>query len=203
MSTRPVYVLFLTQTGTAEGIAELVISQSKTKLKGPAATLVPAPQSPTIPWSSNPIVIMIASTTGEGAFPDHALRLHSWLRKAEPNSLSGVDFTVLALGNSTYARFCNCGKTLRDLCLHLGAKEFYPIGLADDHVGLDAVVEPWIDGLWEALATALEKSPTNAGNESALVNATHAENPAKDTNKSNFSFELIFFFSFFNPTSIH
>lgn len=46
----------------------------------------------------------------------------------------------------------------------LGATEFYPAGWADDGTGLDVVVEPWKEGFWPALATALDSSaPTAAG----------------------------------------
>ena len=44
----------------------------------------------------------------------------------------------------------------------LGARRFYHLGRADDAVGLDSVVEPWIEGLLETLnlsnSTELGKS---------------------------------------------
>ncbi|XP_027734741.1 methionine synthase reductase isoform X3 [Empidonax traillii] len=51
--------------------------------------------------------------------------------------------------------FCNGGKTVDRRLQELGAQHFYDTGLADDCVGLELVVDPWIDGLWLALKEAL------------------------------------------------
>ena len=43
--------------------------------------------------------------------------------------------SILALGDTNYANFCNCGKTIEQRLQELGAKQFYPTGYADDGVG--------------------------------------------------------------------
>ncbi|XP_074063363.1 methionine synthase reductase isoform X2 [Macrotis lagotis] len=55
------------------------------------------------------------------------------------------------LGDSEYTYFCNGGKIIDKRLQELGAQHFYKTGHADDCVGLELVVEPWIDGLWPAL----------------------------------------------------
>ncbi|XP_032926677.1 methionine synthase reductase isoform X2 [Catharus ustulatus] len=52
--------------------------------------------------------------------------------------------------------FCNGGRTVDRRLQELGAQHFYDTGLADDCVGLELVVDPWIDGLWLALKEALQ-----------------------------------------------
>uniref|UniRef100_A0A4W4DU58 Methionine synthase reductase n=1 Tax=Electrophorus electricus TaxID=8005 RepID=A0A4W4DU58_ELEEL len=98
-------------------------------------------------------VVFIVSTTGDGEPPDTALR---FVRKIKNRSLTGDHFShlryaLLALGDTNYANFCNCGKTIDRRLQELGAKHFYATGLADDGTGLEVVVDPWIEGLWEAL----------------------------------------------------
>jgi NADPH-ferrihemoprotein reductase len=72
----------------------------------------------------------------------------------------GFLYTVLGLGNSnllldrqtTGPLDCNQVAIELDNCLHnLGGSRWYPLGLADERIGLDIYVEPWIDGFWEKL----------------------------------------------------
>ena len=60
-----------------------------------------------------------------------------------------------ALGDTNYENFANGGKRISVRCKELGAREFYPRGVADDAVGLHNVVDPWLVGLWPALHAAL------------------------------------------------
>lgn len=71
---------------------------------------------------------------------------------------------IQGLGDTNYSTFCNCGRVLDRRFEELGATRFYPSAWADDAVGLDLTVEPWIEGLWAALTEALKnitKSPNN------------------------------------------
>ena len=67
-----------------------------------------------------------------------------------------------ALGDTNYENFANGGKRISARVKELGAREFYPRGVADDAVGLHLVVDPWLEGLWPALATALGVAATDA-----------------------------------------
>lgn len=48
---------------------------------------------------------------------------------------SGFSPSFPALGDTNYANFCNCGKTIERRLQELGAKQFYATGYADDGVG--------------------------------------------------------------------
>lgn len=57
----------------------------------------------------------------------------------------------LGLGDTNYNNFCNCGKEINRRLLDLGASSFYPSAWADDAVGLDLVIDDWIENLWPVL----------------------------------------------------
>uniref|UniRef100_A0A673T2G6 Methionine synthase reductase n=2 Tax=Suricata suricatta TaxID=37032 RepID=A0A673T2G6_SURSU len=99
-------------------------------------------------------LVVVVSTTGTGDPPDTARK---FVKKIQDRALP-VDFFahlrygLLGLGDSEYTYFCNGGKVIDRRLQELGARHFYDTGHADDCVGLELVVEPWIDGLWAALS---------------------------------------------------
>lgn len=99
------------------------------------------------------MVVIVASTTGDGEPPANSLRFLRRVRSAK--SLSHVRFAVLALGDTNYTSFCNFGRTCDEQMFKLGAKRICPTGFADDAVGLETVVEPWIDNLFSILPNVL------------------------------------------------
>ncbi|XP_040142631.2 NADPH-dependent diflavin oxidoreductase 1 isoform X3 [Ictidomys tridecemlineatus] len=62
-----------------------------------------------------------------------------------------MDFAVLGLGDSSYARFNFVAKKLHRRLLQLGASALLPICLGDDQheLGPDAIIDPWLGDLWE------------------------------------------------------
>ncbi len=65
-------------------------------------------------------------------------------------------FAVLALGDTNYDKWCHAGRNIAKRMLELSAQQFYLTGCTDEQVGLESVVEPWIEGLWGPLKRALE-----------------------------------------------
>ncbi|KAJ3329479.1 NADPH-dependent diflavin oxidoreductase 1 [Blyttiomyces sp. JEL0837] len=76
------------------------------------------------------------------------------LRKALPaDSLSGMNYAVFGLGDSSYAKFNFPAKKLFKRLAALGGKAILPRGDGDDqhYLGLDGTLDPWIRDLWVAL----------------------------------------------------
>jgi methionine synthase reductase len=61
----------------------------------------------------------------------------------------------LGLGDTNYSNFNNTAIRLDRKLLDLGAKPIIPKGLADDATGLEEVVEPWIESLFDILVFGL------------------------------------------------
>ena len=102
-------------------------------------------------------MILVSSTTGEGEQPENVIKF--W-RKLRPKTLpadflSSVKFAQLGLGDTNYNEFCAAPKALNRRLTELGAKCFHGPAWADDGTGLEEVVEPWLDGLWEALGSVM------------------------------------------------
>ena len=91
-------------------------------------------------------VLIICSTWGEGEMPDNAEEL--WLQASADSApnLSGVNFSILALGDTSYEFYCQSGKDWDDRLQHLGASRL--LDRVDCDVDYDSSAAAWaIDAL--------------------------------------------------------
>ncbi|XP_012513468.1 PREDICTED: methionine synthase reductase [Propithecus coquereli] len=93
---------------------------------------------------------------------------------ADLHCVSESDKIHGGLGDSEYTYFCNGGKVIDKRLQELGARHFYDTGHADDCVGLELVVEPWIAGLWAALTEHFRSSRGQEEISRALPRASNA-----------------------------
>ncbi|MES2996329.1 MAG: flavodoxin domain-containing protein [Verrucomicrobiota bacterium] len=115
----PVTVLYATQTGNAEGLAKKLF---KTLAKGNFTPILANAEDydrTLLPKEEN--LLVIASTYGDGEPPDSAASFHTWLLNGDAPSLDGVNFSVLALGDTSYPDFCKCGAEIDTRLAELGA----------------------------------------------------------------------------------
>jgi len=84
--------------------------------------------------------LFVASTTGEGDAPDAARRFIRDVMSGEP-ALHGLGYGVLALGDSSYARFCAFGRMLDAWLVHHGATPLFDRVEVDD--GDPAALRHW------------------------------------------------------------
>ena len=111
-------------------------------------------------------LVLVTSTTGDGEQPENAAKFWRKIKKKHLKSdhFSGLKFTILGLGDSNYSQFCNGPKSLHARLKELGAECFYEPGWADDGIGLELVVEPWIERLWTALEAQQQQDTANPSN---------------------------------------
>ena len=104
-------------------------------------------------FDENGSSLYVPSTTGNADAPDNCERFWRYIkRRSHPADLfKGLEYCVLGLGDTNYDKFCYMGEMIDKRLSELGARRFYHLGRADDAVGLDSVVEPWIEGLLKTL----------------------------------------------------
>lgn len=165
--TVPLLILFGSQTGTAERVAKQIAKDSKTR--GCNSRVVDAAEHAKIDWNKETNLLIVTSTYGEGDMPDNAQAFWEWLQTDAAKSLSHVNFSVLALGDTNYENFCAAGKKIDARLEVLGAKRIYP--LADCDLDYEAKSKSWTDGALTALAPALQ---SGAGTVTQAETATTA-----------------------------
>uniref|UniRef100_UPI0037E90246 methionine synthase reductase n=1 Tax=Semicossyphus pulcher TaxID=241346 RepID=UPI0037E90246 len=151
-------VLYGSQKGQAQSLAEGIAEEAEEHGLVAELSCLDQNEKYNLEKESAPVVFIV-STTGDGEPPDNALQFVKRIKKKTLPSdhYKHLCYALLALGDTNYANFCNCGKTIERRLQELRAKQFYATGYADDGVGLELVVDPWLEGLWKAIKAALSK----------------------------------------------
>jgi len=148
---RPLIVLYGSQTGTVQEVAERIGREGDRlhfSTRVSSMDTFPLTEIPT-----SPLIVYVASTTGQGEEPDNMKKTWKFLlRKNLPtNSLSSQNFGVLGLGDSSYPKFNHVAKKLSRRLLQLGGVQLLQPGLGDDQhdLGPDFVIDSWLDKFWD------------------------------------------------------
>lgn len=121
MSNRHLTILYGSQTGCAQDMAEKIYRESKQwHFTGPVQSLDAYDVQRLV---EERFVVFVCSTQGQGNEPDNMLAFWRFLlrKSLPPNSLSNLHFGVLGLGDSGYAKFNFVAKRLAKRLQQLGA----------------------------------------------------------------------------------
>ncbi len=141
-------ILFATESGNAEALANAAKKDAQKRGFAPRvldmADIAPA----ALAEAEN--LLVIASTWGEGEAPQRAAPFMRALLAEDAPALKGVTFAVLALGDSSYAQFCETGRQIDARLEALGARRIAP--RLDCDLDYEAPAATFIDSLFTALA---------------------------------------------------
>ena len=169
-----IHVLFGTESNNCADLADR--AGSALKKAGLSARVVDMADFASEQLPSVRTLVVITSTYGNGDPPSNAEALHAYLMKKAP-ALPGVRFAVLALGDKTYDRFCQCGKDFDRRLGELGATRL--LDRVDCDVDYEKPFKAWLPRLTDALS-ALSAPHAAAGDEMAappVVAAVPSEAP--------------------------
>ncbi|XP_052831310.1 NADPH-dependent diflavin oxidoreductase 1 isoform X1 [Octopus bimaculoides] len=154
-------VLYGSQTGTAQEVAEQIGRDAKKRHF--STKVLPLDAYPLANLIHQRLVVFVCATTGNGDPPDNMKTFWKFiLKKSLPsNSLSLLNYAVLGLGDSSYQKYNVIGKKLFRRLEQLGGEPIQPVGLGDDQheLGPDAVIDPWIQQLWQNVLSLFPMSP--------------------------------------------
>ncbi|WP_461658849.1 diflavin oxidoreductase [Methylorubrum aminovorans] len=149
-AAEPLTILFASESGNSEKLASDVSKLARKQGFKPKVVDFADLDLATLPKAGK--LIAIAATWGEGEPPARAVRAYGDLMGEAAPRLEGVQFGVLALGDTSYAEFCAIGKALDARFEALGAKRAYD--RADLDLDFDKPAAEWIKGALKALAPA-------------------------------------------------
>ncbi|WP_455811591.1 sulfite reductase subunit alpha [Pseudomonas graminis] len=183
-ATTQLHILFGSQTGNAEALAQSAAKAARAK------GLVPVVQGlgevDIDVFATMRHVLVITSTYGEGEMPDNAQLFWQAISASTAPRLEQMHFAVLAIGDTGYDGFCQAGKFIDMRLEQLGAKRVYD--RIDCDIDYEEPSNEWIASSMPQFAasagssgTALESAP-----EAPVIPGSNKNNPyaaALATNK--------------------
>jgi sulfite reductase alpha subunit-like flavoprotein len=178
-------ILYASQLGTAAEIAKNIHSEAEAKgIKSHVAAMNDFGFE-NISAEKTPIVVIVASSTGDGDAPDNSSKFYNEVKRRSnaEDRLKGVYFTVLGLGDSNYTRYMAVPRVFKNRFLEMGATTFYEPVEADEVDGLEEIVDEWISKLWTPVEMAIEakknigdggKSGGEIGEDGVIINKVDA-----------------------------
>ncbi|WP_436855513.1 diflavin oxidoreductase [Staphylococcus caeli] len=142
-----VHVLYGTETGNAEEIAETF--ESKLKTQNFKVHLWDMDDFPRDSLPEVEHLFIICSTQGVGEPPINALDLYDHLHSDAAPQLNSVNFAVLALGDQDFPDFCQAGKDFDHILGQLGAHRI--ADRVDCDFDYEETAEQWIIDMLELL----------------------------------------------------
>lgn len=108
MSENEVLIIFGTETGNAEALAD--DAKNFAKEFGLEGMVMDMEDLSVEDLANSKRLLICCSTWGEGDQPTNAEELYEAACEADEGSMEGVHFAVLALGDTDYEFFCESGK---------------------------------------------------------------------------------------------
>ena len=153
-SLRPLTILFGSQTGNAEALAKKTATAAGKR--GFAPAIIEMSQYAKESLKSETNLLLITSTYGDGDPPDNAAAFWEFLKSEQAPAVPQLRFSVLALGDSSYEKFCQCGKHFDQRLGELGAQRVCP--RVDCDVDYEEPFRKWHEAVLGGLLPEHEKT---------------------------------------------
>jgi sulfite reductase (NADPH) flavoprotein alpha-component len=166
-NARTLHILYGTQTGNSESLANDAAASAKSHGLLPIVKSMDDVEIAQL--AQMDYLLIITSTYGEGAMPDNAEMLWDAANGDAAPRLENVNYSVLALGDTSYDLFCQAGIDWDNRLTALGAKRVFD--RVDCDVDFETPAEKWIS---EVIPLMAEGASTIA----VVDTEPHAAKPA-------------------------
>jgi len=191
----PLTIIYASESGNSEKLAgDIAKSARKSGLK---PTIIDMADLDPAALAGAKRLVVVAATWGEGEPPARAIRAYNELMGDGAPRLDGVEFGVLALGDTAYAEFCAIGKKIDERLAALGGKRI--IDRVDCDLDFADSAARWIGDAVKTL------TPPNAGGRVIEVDfgAKPAASPSADIFEAEISEHINLNSSRSNKETIH
>ncbi|WP_375457374.1 sulfite reductase flavoprotein subunit alpha [uncultured Methylobacterium sp.] len=177
-ASEPLTILYASESGNCETLAGNVAKLARKQGFKPKVIDFADLDVATLAGAGK--LVAIAATWGEGEPPARAIRAYGELMGDGAPRLDGVDFAVLALGDTSYAEFCATGKALDARFEALGGRR--AADRADLDLDFETPAADWIKATLKALAPAPAASDNVVAVDFARAGAVEDEEaePSRD-----------------------
>jgi sulfite reductase (NADPH) flavoprotein alpha-component len=134
-------VVYGSQTGNGRRIAERLGRAAEAA--GLAVRVYAARDYPLKDLAKERLLTVVVSTHGDGDPPDDARGFVEHLAGKRAPKLDNLAYSVLALGDSSYPKFCETGRQVDERLAALGARRLLP--RVDCDLDFERQVAPWLD----------------------------------------------------------
>jgi sulfite reductase (NADPH) flavoprotein alpha-component len=168
----PINIVYASESGNCETLAnDLAKTARKNGLK---PNLIDMADLDMAALTSAKRLVFIAATWGEGEPPARATRTYNELMGEGAPRLDGVEFGVLALGDTAYVEFCAIGKKIDERLAALGGKRV--VDRVDCDLDFAAPAAEWIGDAVKTLA------PPAEANRGRVIEVDFGTKPAASPN---------------------
>lgn len=178
--TVPLTILYGSESGNSEACAQEVLKEATAAgFKAEAFDMGDYDRSR---LGKEKHLLVVVSTWGEGDPPETASDFHAFVMSDAAPKLKGLQFSVCALGDTSYADFCECGKQFDKRFEELGGTRV--LDRVDCDVDYEGPFQGWlkavmpkmveVSGLKDALAKAEASSAAAAPSVSVIGDASVA-----------------------------
>jgi sulfite reductase (NADPH) flavoprotein alpha-component len=148
----PLTIVYASESGNCETLANTLAKAARKN--GMKPTLIDMADLDLAELSAAKRLVVIAATWGDGEPPARAVRSYGELMGEGAPRLDGVEYGVLALGDTAYAEFCAIGRKIDERLAALGGRRV--VERVDCDLDFAQPAAAWIGDAVKALAPPLE-----------------------------------------------
>jgi sulfite reductase (NADPH) flavoprotein alpha-component len=148
-------IISASHTGNGRKISEKLLAN--VQALGMPARMIKAGDYQPREIAKEKLLYVVISTHGDGDPPDEARGLYEFLGTKRAPQLPELQYGILALGDTSYPKFCEAGRVVDERLAKLGAKRLLP--RVDCDVDFEKLAGTWAD---DALARMREFKEKNA-----------------------------------------